>query len=597
MGSFSAQFLIFVILNGILLCMVQAKVHYYDFVIKETNFTRLCHTKSVLVVNDSLPGPVIRVKKGDTVFVNVHNQGDYGFTLHWHGVKQPRNPWSDGPDYITQCKIQTKTNFTYEVTFSTEEGTLWWHAHSDWTRATVHGAIVIEPADGTTYPFPKPDAEEIIVVGSWYTYDLKKLVEEAIKTGSDMPRTQAYTINGEPGDLCPCSRQSTHNVVVDYGKTYHFRIVNANTNAEFFLAIAEHNVTVVGMDGAYVKPITTDYIMISPGQTIDFLVTANKTLGHYYIAGRQFSSADAIIDEFDHTNVTAIFKYSGNYSAPLSPYFPFNLPLYNDVPASSNFTHRLRSLANKDYPANVPLNISTRMFVVASMGQVLCPNASCSGPGGNRLASSLNNISWVNPYSDILRAYYGNITGIYTPDFPDLPPKFYDFTGEDYTFNNSQPSQGTRVKVVNFNETVEIIFQGTSVLRGTESHPMHLHGHNFYVVGSGWGNFNNNSDPELFNLVDPPLLNTFGVPKYGWTVIRFWANNPGVWYLHCHMDRHMSWGMDSVLIVKNGGTVESTMRGPPASMPSCRNSDGKVEQKSGLLQKPNVSDGKVDEIE
>ena len=82
-----------------------------------------------------------------------------------HGVKQPRNPWSDGPENITQCPIKPGKNFTYEVVFSDEEGTLWWHAHSDWSRATVHGAIVISPKKGTSYPFPKPYAEEVIILG------------------------------------------------------------------------------------------------------------------------------------------------------------------------------------------------------------------------------------------------------------------------------------------------------------------------------------------------------------------------------------------------------------------------------------------------
>ena len=79
---------------------------------------------------------------------------------------QPRNPWSDGPEYITQCPIEPGSNFTYEIIFSTEEGTLWWHAHSDWTRASVHGAIIILPTRGSTYPFPKPDEEEIVVLGN-----------------------------------------------------------------------------------------------------------------------------------------------------------------------------------------------------------------------------------------------------------------------------------------------------------------------------------------------------------------------------------------------------------------------------------------------
>lgn len=83
-----------------------------------------------------------------------------------HGVKQPRNPWSDGPEYITQCPIKPGASFKHKVIFSTEEGTLWWHAHSDWSRATVYGAIIIYPMLGADYPFPKPDAEVPILLGN-----------------------------------------------------------------------------------------------------------------------------------------------------------------------------------------------------------------------------------------------------------------------------------------------------------------------------------------------------------------------------------------------------------------------------------------------
>ncbi|CAA7018543.1 unnamed protein product [Microthlaspi erraticum] len=46
-----------------------------------------------------------------------------------------------------------------------------------------------------------------------------------------------------------------------------------------------------------------------------------------------------------------------------------------------------------------------------------------------------------------------------------------------------------------------------------------------------------------FNLEDPPYLNTIGVPVGGWATIRFVANNPGLWLLHCHFDIHQTWGM------------------------------------------------------
>lgn len=39
--------------------------------------------------------------------------------------------------------------------------------------------------------------------------------------------------------------------------------------------------------------------------------------------------------------------------------------------------------------------------------------------------------------------------------------------------------------------------------------------------------------------------------------------------MHCHFDRHMSWGMDTVFIVKNGGTDETSIRPPPDYLPAC----------------------------
>lgn len=123
-----------------------------------------------------------------------------------------------------------------------------------------------------------------------------------------------------------------------------------------------------------------------------------------------------------------------------------------------------------------------------------------------------------------------NISGIYTTDFPDQPPSYYNFTGDEFPDSIELTVQGTKVKVLNYNEAVEIVFQGTNVLTGSVNHPMHMHGYSFYVVGTGFGNFNNEIDPKHYNLVDPPEVTTFGVPKNGWVAIRFVANNPGVFF-------------------------------------------------------------------
>ncbi|KAI5667478.1 hypothetical protein M9H77_17331 [Catharanthus roseus] len=71
--------------------------------------------------------------------------------------------------------------------------------------------------------------------------------------------------------------------------------------------------------------------------------------------------------------------------------------------------------------------------------------------------------------------------------------------------------KGTRISKIAFNSSVELVLHDTNLLT-VESHPFHLHGCNFFVVGSGIGNFDPKKDTSNYNLVDPPKRNTVGVP-------------------------------------------------------------------------------------
>lgn len=107
----------------------------------------------------------------------------------------------------------------------------------------------------------------------------------------------------------------------------------------------------------------------------------------------------------------------------------------------------------------------------------------------------------------------------------------YNFTESLNDEDVYMTGQGTKVKVLNYNESVEVVvFQGTAIIDSSGDQPMHMHGYSFYVVGMGRGNFDNVTDPLTHNLVDPPKVNTFMVPRDGWLAIRFIANNPGTIY-------------------------------------------------------------------
>ncbi|PAN08234.1 hypothetical protein PAHAL_1G396800 [Panicum hallii] len=544
--------------------------NHYDFFIKETKVTRLCHEKTVLAVNGQFPGPTIYARAGDVVVVNIYNQGNKNITLHWHGVDQPRNPWFDGPEYITQCPIRSGANFTYRIIFSEEEGTLWWHAHSDFDRATVHGAIVIHPKRGSAYPYTKPHKEMPIILGEWWNVDVEQLLEATKRTGSDVNISDANTINGQPGDLFPCSKNGTFRMPVEHGKTYLLRIINAGLTNEMFFGVAGHRLTVVGTDGRYLKPFTVDHIMISPGQTMNALLEADRATdgsanSRYYMAARTFATNPQL--RVNNSTATAILEYTDAPPSAGPPDLP-SLPAVDDIAAATAYTVQLRSLVTKEHPVDVPTHVDEHMLVTIAVNLLPCgANETCEGPRGNRLAASLNNVSFVAPSVDVLDAYYYSIRGVYEPDFPNKPPFFFNFT-DSLPLELSFTKRGTKVKVVEYGAIVEVVFQDTGIL-GAESHPMHLHGFSFYVVGRGFGIFDNNTDPATYNLVDPPYQNTVSVPRAGWAAIRFRAANPGVWFMHCHFDRHTVWGMDTVFIVKNGKTPEAQMMPRPSTMPKC----------------------------
>nr|XP_023915493.1 laccase-14-like [Quercus suber] len=583
-GLVIALFLGFLFLDGLFLCM--ADHHEITFDLEMKPFNKLCNGTINKLVVDDFPGPQINVRRGDTASIIVRNNEDYNVTIHWHGLSQRKNPWSDGPEYITQCPIQPKSEFTYEIKFEDEEGTLWWHAHSDWVRATVHGAIVVKPAEGTTYPFDEPADDFVIILGEWYNRDMNSTVIDTLEIGGDPDISDSYTINGFPGPQDNCPSESAYSIIVIHGKTYLLRIVNAAMNEEMFFGIQDHNITVVGQDGAYIKPIDTRYILITPGQTMDVLLTADRPFGSYYMVASPFSDSMASYDP----NVTSGVVHYGVESAvspspspsPATdnfPVYPSFLPRVKAREAADDFTKRIRFRKTPQLPMDVPQEIDERIFITVSVNELPCEKNNSFGAGadGNsRHYAGLNNISLLTPTRDILDAYYDNfIANAPSPaplpfgtDFPAFPPTTFDYTGANLP---DSTMLGTKVLMIEYGKNVEIVFQGTNI-GNPENHPMHLHGYSFYLVGTGCGNFytDDANYHHDYNLVDPPKVNTIGVPKGGWAAIRFKADNPGVWFMHCHLERHASWGMAGVLIVKNGEQEDEKMNGPPSGgMPKC----------------------------
>ncbi|KAJ8899698.1 hypothetical protein K2173_019396 [Erythroxylum novogranatense] len=547
--------------------MAAAAIVEHTFEVKNLTVRRLCNEQVVTAVNGSVPGPTIRVREGDTLVVKVINNSPYNMTIHWHGIFQLLSGWADGPNMVTQCPIQPGRSYTYKFKIVDQEGTLWWHAHVSVLRATVHGALVIRPRSGTKYPFIKPYREVPIVLGEWWKADVVDLESQALATGAAPNASDAYTINGRPGDLYNCSQSPTYRLNVIQGKTYLLRIINAALNTQLFFKVANHNLRVVGIDAAYTDPYDTDVVVTGPGQTVDALLTTDQAVGSYYMAVSPYASAVGV--DFRNSTTRGLIVYNGSTST--SPIMP-QMPATNDTPTAHTFFSNITGLAGGPHWVPVPTQIDERMFVTVNLGLSVCgTNATCQGLFGARSAASMNNQSFQLPTTlSMLQAFFFNVSGVYTPDFPDNPPVVFDYTNDTNSLDTSLifTPKSTSVKVLKYNATVEMVLQNTALI-GIENHPIHIHGFNFHVLAQGFGNYDSFNDPSKFNLVNPQVRNTIGVPVGGWAVIRFVANNPGVWFMHCHLDVHLPWGLASAFVVQNGPTPSSRLPPPPADLPQC----------------------------
>ncbi|KAJ6814577.1 laccase-25-like precursor [Iris pallida] len=553
----------------------RAAVVEHTFNVGNLTVNKLCQDRVITAVNKKLPGPTILAKEGDTVIVHVNNNSPYNITIHWHGIYQLLTAWADGPNYITQCPIVPGRSYTYNFTITGQAGTLWWHAHVSTLRATVYGALIIRPRAGSNaYPFPKPHKEIPIILGEWWNANVVDVETEAFLSGQGPTNSDAYTINGSPGDLYMCSHKQTYKLEVVQGETYMLRIINAALNNQLFFKVANHSFTVVAVDASYTMPYKTDVIVIAPGQTVDALMVADASpSARYYMAARAYASAVNLA--FDSTTTTGIVQYkpvgTNRSTTPVPPVMP-SLPDFFDTPTAYRFYTNLTGLIKPGSP-KVPLHVDETMFVTIGLGFAPC-GAGQTECMGQALSASMNNVSFAFPTRmSLLEAQFKGAKGIYTSDFPNMPPAVFDYTNQSMNTDPAADSlsvtpKGTKVKKVKYGAVVEMVLQNTALL-AIESHPMHLHGFDFFVLAQGFGNYNASTDVKNYNLVNPQVRNTIAVPTGGWSVIRFKANNPGMWFMHCHLDVHLSWGMAMAFEVENGPDAASTLPPPPPDFPTC----------------------------
>ncbi|RDL38450.1 uncharacterized protein BP5553_02790 [Venustampulla echinocandica] len=490
----------FPILSGLLLAfalLAEAATVTYDFKISwvRANPDGLSE-RPVIGINGQWPPPIMRATIGDRVIVNVDNQlGNQSTSLHFHGIFQNGSVTMDGARQVTQCSItpgsQLKYNFTVE-----QSGTYWYHSHGqgqypDGIRAPF---FISDPK----FPYQEEvDEEFILSVSDWYHEEMQDLIPKFLYKGNPTgaePVPQSALMN------------DTQNLTVSVqpGKTYLFHMVNIGAFAGQYVWFEGHNMTIVEVDGVFTDKAEAEMIYLSAAQRCSFLITTkNDTTANYAIVASMDTSLFDVMPDDLNWNSTGWLVYDKEKPLP-DPAEVDELIEFDDF-----------TLVPFDKQPLFPEPDQTITFdVIMDM----------LGDG--------------KPY-----AFFNNIS--YAAQ--KVPTLYTAMTAGKDAVNPLVYGEYSHSFVLEKDQIVEIVVNN----HDSGKHPFHLHGHHFQSIvrsDEEAGDFDATNATQTGYPAIPMRRDTIVLHPNGNTVLRFKADNPGVWLFHCHIEWHMDQGLVATMV-------------------------------------------------
>lgn len=216
-------------------------------------------------INGSAPGPLLRVKEGQAVSIEVINETSRPDVLHWHGLHIPSNV--DGAMEEGTPMVDGHSSRVYSFV-AQPSGTRWYHTHTkagrDLNRATYTGEfgfLYVEPKHETS----AYDHEHFLAFKEWDGY-----LTSGEGDNSMSPAYKYCSVNGHSLGFGEPLR-------VKQGDRVMLRMLNASATVIRRVAFAGHHFRVVAMDGnALPRPVDTDILEMGPAERIDALVDMNQ---------------------------------------------------------------------------------------------------------------------------------------------------------------------------------------------------------------------------------------------------------------------------------------------------------------------------------
>jgi FtsP/CotA-like multicopper oxidase with cupredoxin domain len=241
--------------------------------------------------NGQFPGPLIRIKEGETLRVKVINDLKVPTSIHWHGMHQPGTWRMDGVEGVSGPPIAPGGEFLYEFQ-ATPAGTHWYHSHVGVQYGNgLFGPLVVEERT----PIATYDREELLLINDWFLEPGDTLLARLLQGGMEkMPEEMQMKDRKDVGDVpfqsglvngkgrAPQDTKTPLTVIqVKRGETIRLRLINASSTYALRFQIDGHPLTVIASDGQPMKPVTVDNLPIGVGERYDVLLDANQSGAHW----------------------------------------------------------------------------------------------------------------------------------------------------------------------------------------------------------------------------------------------------------------------------------------------------------------------------
>ena len=614
--------------------------------------------RSFIAINGRIPGPTLIVHKDQYIVVHVINRlASESVSIHWHGMHQRNSNWMDGVEHVTQCGILPGAQFTY-VFHAEQSGTHWYHSHSGAQRTDgFFGALIIRENETRLAEVVKKvnafqdKPEHTLTFLDWQdenSIDLFTLIHSSVRffgepsapgeNVEEPPRTfstdlsevgpvphWSALINGRGRHRDVSYNKSRLSVfTVEQNTTYRFRLIGAQSLYAYRVSIDEHKLKVIASDGAFVNPITADYIILHSGERFDFLLETKSqpSQQNFMIRAETLEAFGGSLEPepqpFEPDVVEAILHYNTEDNNPLPRSSDYEGINKSSIPVELTCNETSPCLAVncpfKSYPSSFNINCVhihqlTTMFPLTKEDGL--PDTSDVqrlflnfGFEGTRYTSAINARNMKLP-STPLTQLVSDPEQLQTLRDTEYCKGLDNATVcDDKLVNNDVIAPDclcTHVhELQDDGKSVQLVISAVApdpvsgIDNARSTHPVHLHGHYFHVVDIQYGEYNEDGHLTKLNedincggeylctkpswatgavnrnysemIANAPLKDTLIIPFGGYAVVYYTPNNPGYWFLHCHIEVHQLEGM-SVII----GEQVNKAKAIPEGMPQCGN--------------------------